>query len=213
MPGEDPGQRDLRGCGLAAFGDDRDQVDQLLVRSAGFLGESGQLSAQVAFGEGGGAVDGAGEEAFAEGAERYEPDAELDQGGQDLGFGFTPEQRVLALQGGDGLDGVGAADDVDASLGEAEVTDLAGVDEVLDSTGDVLDRHVGVDAVLVEQVDPLGVEPLQGVLGGGADVLGAAVQAGGAAAVVGEAELGGDHHVVPDSARALPTSSSLTKGP
>ena len=41
--------------------------------------------------------------------------------GQDLGFGLAPEQRVLALQGGDRLDGVGAADDVDAGLGQPEV--------------------------------------------------------------------------------------------
>ena len=44
----------------------------------------------------------------------------------------------------------------------------------------------------------VGVEPPQGVLDGGADVLGAAVQAGGAAAVEGETELGGDHHLVSD---------------
>jgi len=33
------------------------------------------------------------------------------------------------------------------------VPHLAGLDEFADSAGDVLDRHVGVDAVLAEQVD------------------------------------------------------------
>jgi hypothetical protein len=52
-----------------------EQIDQLLVGGAGLFGEPGQGGAQVAFGEGGGAVDGAGEKAFAERAERYEADA------------------------------------------------------------------------------------------------------------------------------------------
>ena len=41
-------------------------------------------------------------------------------------------------------------------LGQAEVPDLAGPDQLLDGAGDVLDRHVRVDAVLVEQVDVVG---------------------------------------------------------
>jgi hypothetical protein len=43
----------------------------------------------------------------------------------------------------------------DAGLGEAEVLDLALGDEVLDGLWHVLDGNVGVDAVLVEQVDGL----------------------------------------------------------
>jgi hypothetical protein len=74
--------------------------------------------------------------------------------------------------------------------------DLARLDEVLDRAGNIFDGHIGVDPVLVEQVNPVGVEPSQGVLDGGANVLGTAVQPGRAAAVVGEAELGGNHHLV-----------------
>ena len=46
-------------------------------------------------------------------------------------------------------------------------------------------------------------QPAQGVLDGRPDVLGAAVQAGGAAAVEGEPELGGDHHLVADRRQGL----------
>ncbi len=60
------------------------------------------------------------------------------------------------MQGGDGLDGVGAADVLDAGFGEAEVLDLAGGDEVLDGSGYVFDGDIGVDAVLVEEVDGVG---------------------------------------------------------
>ena len=123
--------------------------------------------------------------------------------GRIVGLGFAPPQGVLALQGGDRLDGVGAAENLDTGFGQAEVGDLAGVDEFLDGSGDILDRHVGIDPMLVEQVDTVGVEPTQGVLDGGADVVGPAVQAGGAVAVEGESELGGDHHVVADVGQSL----------
>ena len=70
-------------------------------------------------------VDRAGEEALAERAERDEADAELLERRQDLLLGLAPPQRVLALQRGHGLHGVGAADVLDAGLGQAEVPDLA----------------------------------------------------------------------------------------
>ena len=65
----------------------------------------------------------------------------------------------------------------------------------------VLDRHRGVDAVLVEQVDVVGPEPAQRALDGLADVLRAAVHAVDRALRVElEAELGRDDDAV---ARAL----------
>jgi hypothetical protein len=48
-----------------------------------------------------------------------------------------------------------------AGLGEAKVLDLALVDQLLDGAGDLLDRDVGIDPVLVEQVDAVGAKPLQ----------------------------------------------------
>ena len=65
----------------------------------------------------------------------------------------APPQRVLALDGGDRLHGMRAADRLHAGLGEAEVLDLALGDQLLDRAGDLFDRHVRVDAVLVEEVD------------------------------------------------------------
>ena len=49
---------------------------------------------------------------------------------------------------------MGAADGLHAGLRKTEVLDLAFGDQLLDGAGDVLDRHVRVDPVLVEQVDP-----------------------------------------------------------
>ena len=57
--------------------------------------------------------------------------------------------------------GVGAADRLDASFGQTEVPDLALADEFADGAGDVLDRHVRVDPVLVQQVDAVCPQPLE----------------------------------------------------
>lgn len=59
------------------------------------------------------------------------------------------------------MDGVGAADGAGGRLGQAEVPDLAGVDEFADGAGDFLDSHVGVDAMLVVEVDVVGPQPPQ----------------------------------------------------
>ena len=50
-------------------------------------------------------------------------------------------------------------------------------DQVLHRAGDVLDRHFGIDAVLVEQIDGVDLEPLERGVGDLLDVLGPAVQA------------------------------------
>ena len=91
-----------------------------------------------------------------------------------------------------------AADGFGAGFGEAEVFDLAFGDEVLHCACHVFDGHVGVNAMLVEQVDDVGVEALQRGFGDLLDVFGLAVEAA-AALPVGldiKTELGGDHDPV-----------------
>ena len=96
------------------------------------------------------------------------------------------------------MDGVGAADVRRARLRQAEEAHLACGDELAHGAGDILDRHRRVDAVLVEQVDVVGPQPLQRALDGRADVLRAAVGPASdlLAVLEPEAELGGDHHLV-----------------
>ena len=81
--------------------------------------------------------------------------------GQHLFLGSLPPQRVLALHRGHRQHGVGAADRSCRRFGQPPVLDLAGFDELLDGTGDIFDRDVGVDAVLVVEVDGVDAEPSQ----------------------------------------------------
>ena len=110
-------------------------------------------------GELGGRVDGAREEALAERAERDEPDAELLECGQDLFLGTLPPQRVLALHRSNWKHGVGPADRAGSRFGEPPVLHLAGFAQLLDGAGDLFDRDVGVDTVLVVEVDRVDAEP------------------------------------------------------
>lgn len=84
-------------------------------------------------------------------------------------------------------------------LAQPEVADLARCDQVLDRPRHVLDRHVGIDAVLVEHIDMVHAEKAQAVVENLADMLGSAV----IAVVARPAELGGDHHVVPHGCQGL----------
>jgi hypothetical protein len=95
------------------------------------------------------------------------------------------------------VDGVAAADGGDPCLGQADVADLAPGDQLGQGADGVLDRGIGVDAVLVVQVDVVGAEAPQGAFDRGADVGWAAVEDTGAAAGVGDhAELGRHHDLV-----------------
>src|SRR5437879_11280687 len=69
--------------------------------------------------------DGAREEPTAERAVGDEADPELTDCGEDLVLGVPRPQRILALDGRDGMDGVRTTDRVRAGLGEAEVADLS----------------------------------------------------------------------------------------
>ena len=98
---------------------------------------------------------------------------------------------------------MGAAQGFRAWFGHAEVLDLALRDQFLDRAGNILDRHVGIDAVLVQQVDLLDAEPLQRSFRGSSDALRLAVRAGHLAVDDVESELGGDHHPIAERPQRL----------
>ena len=159
----------------------------------------------------------AGEEAAAERAVGDEADAELFEQGEDFLLGLTPPEGVLGLEGGDGLGGVSAADGFGAGFRQAEVFDFAFGDEGLDGAGYVFDRDVGVYAVLVEEVDVVGLEAAEGALDG------AALMSSGREETPEMPGLPCSSQAKPNlvartillrmAAKALPRRASLVKGP
>ena len=137
--------------------------------------------------------------------------------GSTSASGLSRPQRVFALERGDRLDGVGATDRLHARFGEAEVLDLASLNQILHRSRHVFDRHVRVDAVLIEQVDGVDLEPLERALGDLLDVLRPAVQAGPAARRRSGSSSNPNLVAITTcprkGARASPTSSSFVNGP
>ena len=121
--------------------------------------------------------------------------------GKDLFLGSLPPQRVLALDCSHRKHGVGPADRAGGCFGEPPVLDLAGVDELLDGAGDFFDRDVGVDAVLVVEVDRVDAEPSQRAVGGLLDGVGPA--ASRLAVGVDETELGRNDDLSADRSQGL----------
>jgi hypothetical protein len=65
------------------------------------------------------------------------------------------------LDCGDRLDRVCATNGFCSGLRKAEVLDLAGLNQILHCARDILDRHVWIDAVLVEKIDDIGLEAFE----------------------------------------------------
>ena len=197
---EQPRERDLGGSRVLALRDRAEQVDEGLVGLERVGREARERAAKIGGVELRIFVDLAGEEAFAERAIRHETDSEFFERGDHFLLGLAPPEGVFALQRCERLDGVGAANRFHAGLGKSEVLDLAGLDEFLDGAGHVFDGHVGIDAMLIEKVDGVDLEALERAFDGLLDVGGLAIQARGAWAMIGtaeiETELGGDHDFV-----------------
>ena len=129
-------------------------------------------------------------------------------------------QRVFALESSDRLDGVCATDGLHACFGKAEVLDLAFLNQVLHRSGYVFDGHVRVNAMLIEQVDDIHLEPLERALDGLLDVLRPAVQArqpfmprGSRSGLRSNPNLVAITTCSRKGASASPTSSSFENGP
>ena len=111
------------------------------------------------------------------GTEWNEPDPEFLKRRDYFRFGLSPPKRVFALECSDRLDCMGATNRFCACLRKSEVLDLALLNQILHRSGDVFNRHVRVDPMLVEQIDHIGLEPLERAFDGFLDVFRPAIQA------------------------------------
>ena len=94
---------------------------------------------------------------------------------------------------------MGPAQGLQTHLGQAPVQHLALRFQVFDGTGHILNRHLGINPVLVEQVNAVGAQALEHAFHGQLDMGRAADEARATRAglqVDVPAELAGDHHLV-----------------
>src|SRR6202044_3134494 len=83
-----------------------------------------------------------------------------------------------ALQRSHGLHCVGPADSLRARLGKPKVLHLALLDEIFHGSGNVFDRNIRIDTMLIEQIDDISSEPLERGFRNFLDVLWPAIQSG-----------------------------------
>ena len=110
---------------------------------------------------------------------------------------------------------MGTTQRLDAWLRQAEMPDLAFGDQFADGAGNIFDRHAGIDAMLVQQIDDLNTESLQRSLRGPADSVRIAAQAGVRLGgwIDCKAELGRNSDLVADVAQSLADNLLVGKGP
>ena len=151
---QQPGERDLRRRRALPLGDRPSQIDQRLVRLARLRREARDDVAEVVLRRTSCSRRSCRSGSpCPSGLNGTKPMPSSSQRRQHLRLRLAPPQRVLALQRGHRLHRVRAADRLHARLRQAEVLDLALADQLLHRARDVLDRHVRIDAVLVEEVD------------------------------------------------------------
>ena len=198
---QQPGEAELRGRAALLRGDRLDLRNQRAVLREVLLLEARMRGAPpVDLREVG---DRAGQEAAAERRIGDEADAERPRdGARRLGL-LAVQQRVLGLHRGDRVRRMGAADGLRRGLGQAEVAHLPLLDQPGHRADRLLDRHGGIDAVLVVEVDHLDAEALEGGLAGLLHVVGPAVHAVRPARVLRLAELGGEEDLVADALQRL----------
>src|SRR5947199_376216 len=101
------------------------------------------------------------EKASAERAEWNETDSKFFQCWQHHLFRLSPPQRVFVLDCCDRLNCMCATNRLHSGLRKSEVLHLAFPNQVLYRLRHVFDWHVGIDAVLIKQIDNVGPESLQ----------------------------------------------------
>src|SRR5271165_4005011 len=94
-----------------------------------------------------------------------------------------------------------AADGLCSRFGEAEVLHFAFANQVLHRSGYVLNRHVRINAVLIEQVNDIGSKTLKRSLGHLLDVFRLAIEARKRREV--ESELCGDYHLLAERSKGF----------
>jgi hypothetical protein len=101
---------------------------------------------------------------------------------------------------------------LDAGFGQPEVLHLALANQVFHRPGHVFDGHIGIDPVLVEQVNGLDLEPFEGGFDDLPDVLGLAVEAALLTGVAVETELRRNYDFVTERGEGLADKFLVDKG-
>ena len=156
-----PRQRDLGRSGVVGRGDLPHHGNQPEVVVQVLLLEARVSAAPVGGFQVIGAVDPPAQEAASDGAVGDESDTQLAQHRQELLLHPPLPERELGLDRAHRMHRVGPAHDPRSHLGEADVAHLSLRHQLGQRAHRLLDRHRGVEPVLVVEIDVVRSQPLQ----------------------------------------------------
>src|SRR5207237_2057874 len=198
-----PREHALRGRALLLHRDLLEALHDLDVALEVLALEARMRETPVTVGQIGFALDRAGEHAAPQRRVGDERDAELAGRLQRFFAIRAVEQRIFVLYRRDRMNLVRAADRLRARLRQTDGAHLARFHEALHCADRLLDRHLGIDAVLVIHVDHVDAETLQARLASAQDVRRAAIHILLPVGALGLAELGRHHHPIAAAAQCL----------
>ncbi len=193
-----PGEGELGGSDIFGGGDLADPLDQFEVLLEIAALEARAVPTPVFFRQVVERLITAGEKTAAQGAVGHESDPQLTRGTEDLVLGVSTPERILGLQRRDRLHVVRAADRCGAGLRQSQVAHLAFFDQTAHGTDGLFDRNLGVDTVLIVEVDMIDPQALKRSVAGAAYVVGFSADALETLVVTPhDPEFRRDHPVVP----------------
>src|ERR1700683_1413327 len=194
--GQEPCERQLRRRSVFSLRKFGDAIDKGFIRSYAFRPETVKSRTQIRFRiKLRLCIKLMRQIAHANGAPGHKADSQFFAGiEQAILFRVTVHERILCLEGCDGLYGMCFAYGVGASFREAEMQHLADLDKLFHGTRNVFDWNTRIDPMLIEEIDAVRTETLQAPVHHSLYVMGPAVQT----ALVGEveAELRCDLHLI-----------------
>src|SRR6266567_626228 len=159
--GQQPGKRNLRACCVLTFSNKTQSLNNPLIRFEILFVEARNDLAEVRVAEISVFFNGPSQESLAQRTEWHKADPEFLQRRKNLLLRLPPPQRILTLESRDRLNRMGTTNVCCSGLRHTEMLDLTFLNEIPDGARHVFNRHIRVDAMLVEQVDHVAPEPLQ----------------------------------------------------
>src|SRR6185437_12943877 len=155
-----PGECDLSGRCLFVLREFNQQIDQGLTRLSILRVKARNGVAEIRTVEFCCFVDLAREKARAQRAKWNESNPKLFERRQEGLFWLSPPQRVLTLNRSHWLDRMGAPDGLHSCFRKTEMLHFARPNQVFDRSGYVFNGNVGIDPMLIQQVDDIDLESL-----------------------------------------------------
>ena len=158
---KEPRERDLSGCGILLRGEGGNQIHESAVCLTGFMREAGETATIVLLVKLRVFRNRPSEESLTKRTERNKPNAEFFERGNDFFFRPLPPERVFTLQRRHRLNCMCAAYGLCPCFRQSEVLHLAFLNQALHRPRYLFNGHVRIDAMLIEEIDGVDLEPCQ----------------------------------------------------